>query len=127
MKINEGSQVPIFVQIGEELEKQIMTGILEEEQRIPSTNELALVLKINPHTVLKGMNLLVEEGLIYKKRGVGMFVTQGAREKIKDKRIAEFRENFVRPLIRESKALGITTEDLRRILLSELERSGDNE
>ena len=69
MNIDPGSDVPLFVQIAEGIEEDIFTGSYAEGDRIPSTNELSALLGINPHTVLKGMNILVDEGIIYKRRG----------------------------------------------------------
>ena len=74
MHINPNIEKPIFIQIAEQLEDSIFTKVFPEETKIPSTNELSSLLNINPHTVLKGMNLLVDEEIIYKKRGLGMFV-----------------------------------------------------
>ena len=86
---------PIFLQLAEMLEDGIISGAFPEEGQIPSITEYSAALKINPATALKGINLLVEEGLVYKKRGVGMFVASGAREKLLQKRrekcIQEFR------------------------------------
>lgn len=81
MNINTNIEKPIFIQIAEQLEDSIFTGIYPEETKIPSTNEISALLNINPHTVLKGMNLLVDDEIIYKKRGLGMFVKEGAVEK----------------------------------------------
>lgn len=86
MTIDPTSEKPIFLQIAEQLEDAIFTGIYPEGEKVPSTNEIAALLAINPHTVLKGMNLLVDEGIIYKKRGLGMFVSDGAVAVIQKKR-----------------------------------------
>ena len=83
MQVHPSIDKPIYLQIAEQLEDSIFTGVFPEETKIPSTNEVAAVLNINPHTVLKGMNLLVDEDIIYKKRGLGMFVKTGAVEKIR--------------------------------------------
>lgn len=77
MYINPDLDKPIFIQIAEQLEDSIFTKVFPEETKIPSTNEISALLNINPHTVLKGMNLLVDEEIIYKKRGLGMFVKEG--------------------------------------------------
>ena len=69
----------IYLQIKEMIERDILRDILLEEERVPSTNELAKLYAINPATAAKGINLLVEEGILYKKRGIGMFVAEGAR------------------------------------------------
>ena len=79
MYVNPNLDKPIFIQIAEQLEDSIFTGTFPEETKIPSTNEISVLLNINPHTVLKGMNLLVDEEVIYKRRGLGMYVREGAR------------------------------------------------
>ena len=76
----------IYLQIGEMIETDILRGILLEEEQVPSTNELARLYTINPATAAKGVNILVDEGILYKRRGIGMFVAPGAREKILAKR-----------------------------------------
>ena len=67
MHIDTNADKPIFIQIAEQLEDAIFTGTFPEETKIPSTNEISALLNINPHTVLKGMNMLVDEEVIYKK------------------------------------------------------------
>lgn len=76
MKIDAGSEKPIFVQIAEQIEDSVFTGVFQEEEKIPSTNEIAVLLNINPHTVLKGMNRLVEEGIIIKGEDWGCLCRQ---------------------------------------------------
>lgn len=112
MKINSNIEKPIFIQIAEQIEDNIFIGVFKEEEKIPSTNEISTLLNINPHTVLKGMNILVEEDIIYKKRGLGMFVKNGALEKIKTKRQAQFYENYVQSLIREANKLNMTKQQI---------------
>ena len=65
---------PIFQQIAEQLEEAILSGAYPEESQVPSITEYSVQYRINPATALKGINLLVDAGLLYKKRGVGMFV-----------------------------------------------------
>ena len=108
MHINPNIEKPIFIQIAEQLEDSIFTKVFPEETKIPSTNELSSLLNINPHTVLKGMNLLVDEEIIYKKRGLGMFVKKGAVNKILLKRQSQFYEQYVAALIQEASKLNIT-------------------
>ena len=81
-----GGDKPIFLQLAEQLEDGILSGAFPEEGQIPSITEYASTYKINPATALKGVNLLVDAGLLYKKRGVGMFVTQGAQEALRQRR-----------------------------------------
>ena len=84
----------IYLQIKEMIEQDILRDILLEEERVPSTNELAKLYAINPATAAKGVNLLVDEGILYKKRGIGMFVAAGAKEAIRKKRREHFFENY---------------------------------
>ncbi|MDO9398566.1 MAG: GntR family transcriptional regulator [Herbiconiux sp.] len=103
---------PIFVQIAELIENDIIGGSLPEETQVPSTNEFAAFHRINPATAGKGVNLLVDEGILYKKRGIGMFVAQGARDRLIAKRRDEFRSEFVGPLVAEAAKLGISRAQL---------------
>ena len=112
MKIDSGSERPIFIQIAEQIEDSIFTGIFPEEEKVPSTNEVAVLLNINPHTVLKGMNRLVEEDIIYKRRGLGMYVKTGAVEKIRAKRKNAFYDQYVAAMIREAEKLHMTKEQV---------------
>ena len=82
----------IYLQIKEMIEQDILRDILLEEERVPSTNELARLYAINPATAAKGINLLVEEGILYKKRGIGMFVAEGAKAAIMKKRKEELQK-----------------------------------
>ena len=97
----------IYLQIARMLEDDILRGVYREEEQVPSTNELARGYNINPATAAKGINLLVADGILYKRRGIGMFVAPGAGEKVRDKRRAAFYEGYVRPLIREGRSLGL--------------------
>lgn len=123
LNINPNIEKPIFIQIAEQLEDSIFTGIYPEETKIPSTNEISSLLNINPHTVLKGMNLLVDEEIIYKKRGLGMFVKEGVVEKIRLKRQGQFYDQFIVTLIAEASKLHMTKKEI----ISLIERGYDNE
>ena len=112
MHINPNIEKPIFIQIAEQLEDSIITGVFPEETKIPSTNEISALLNINPHTVLKGMNLLVDEEIIYKKRGLGMFVKEGAVEKIRRKRQGLFYNQYIAAMIAEASKLKMTKEEI---------------
>ncbi|MBQ4601204.1 MAG: GntR family transcriptional regulator [Oscillospiraceae bacterium] len=102
----------IYLQISQMIETDILRGILLEEERVPSTNELAKLYTINPATAAKGINLLVDAGILYKKRGIGMFVATGATEKIRSSRKQAFYEVRLAELLSEAKSLGITKEEL---------------
>ncbi len=106
----------IYLQIARMLEDGILRGIYPEETQVPSTNELARTLRINPATGAKGLNLLVEDGILYKRRGIGMFVAEGAAAQIRAKRREEFLEQYVKPLAAEARKLGITAEELQAML-----------
>lgn len=102
----------IYIQISEMIENDILRDILLEEERVPSTNELARLYSINPATAAKGINLLVDNGILYKKRGIGMFVSTRAKEIIMKKRKDEFADKFLKTLLIEADSLGITKEEL---------------
>ena len=103
---------PIFSQIAERLADEIAEGSLAEGDRVPSTNELAAFYRINPATAAKGINVLIDEGLLEKRRGIGMFVAGGARERLLNARRKRFAERYVQPLVAEANRLGIDHEAL---------------
>jgi GntR family transcriptional regulator len=103
---------PIFLQIAERIEEDILAGRLAEEEQVPSTNQFAALYQINPATAAKGVNLLVDQGILYKKRGVGMFVAAGSRERLMEKRREVFFEQYVVAMLREAKRLGIEEEQV---------------
>jgi len=107
---------PIFQQIAEQIENDIISGALPEESQVPSTNEFAVFHRINPATAGKGVNVLVDAGILYKKRGIGMFVADGARARLVAERRERFREQYVQPLLVEAEKLGITPEQLSSMI-----------
>ena len=107
---------PIFQQIAERVEGDILDETLKEESQVPSTNEFAAFYRINPATAAKGINLLVDEGILYKRRGIGMFVAPGAREAVLTKRREQFYEQYVRPLTIEARKLGIDGAQLAGLI-----------
>jgi len=113
---------PLFLQIAEQIEGQIVDGSMREEAQVPSINELAAFHRINPATALKGINLLVDAGILYKKRGVGMFVAQGSREVLMSRRREAFRSQYVRPLVVEAAKLAITPRQLTQMIEREAGR-----
>lgn len=108
--LDEGT--PLFLQIAQRLSSDIVEGTLEEGSRVPSTNEFAAFYRINPATAAKGINLLVDDGVLEKRRGIGMFVVAGARERLIQLRRKEFAEQFIDPLLVEARRLGITADEL---------------
>ncbi|MBV9257429.1 MAG: GntR family transcriptional regulator [Ktedonobacteraceae bacterium] len=103
---------PIFVQIAERIENDVIAGELPEDTQVPSTNQFASFYQINPATAAKGVNLLVDQGILYKKRGLGMYVVSGARARLLEKRREQFYEQYVVTMMREAEKLGITQEQL---------------
>ena len=102
----------IYLQISEMIEQDILRDNILEEEKVPSTNELAKLYAINPATAAKGINILVDKGILYKKRGIGMFVSTGAAEKIRNRRKQDFYQVRLAELLGEAKSLGITKEEL---------------
>ncbi len=107
---------PLFLQIAESVEDSIVEGSLLEESRAPSTNELATFHRINPATAAKGIQMLVDKGVIYKRRGIGMFVAPGAREQLLAERRSAFATRFVEPLLAEARTLGLRPDDIVAIV-----------
>ncbi|MDO5601677.1 MAG: GntR family transcriptional regulator [Oscillospiraceae bacterium] len=122
MQLNEDRS--IYLQIGQMIEDNILRDVFMEEERVPSTNELAHLYAINPATAAKGINLLVDEGILYKKRGIGMFVAKGAKKEIQSKRKNSFYEGFILKLVGEAENLGITHEELIE-MIQKAENSAD--
>lgn len=112
MQLDATSLVPLYQQISDELITGILTGEYPEESQVPSTTQLAREEQLNPATVLKGMNQLVDAGLLEKRRGVGMFVTTGAVAAVKRRRRQEFITVQLQQLITDAKALDISEEEL---------------
>lgn len=103
---------PLFLQIKERIEDQIINGAIGVDDQIPSTTQIVSFYKINHITVSKGVNLLVDEGILYKKRGVGMFVSKGARSMLIEKRKQSFLAGYLKPMLLEAKKLGIDIKTL---------------
>lgn len=105
-------QTSLYLQIAQLLENDILRGIYLEEEQVPSTNELARMYSINPATAAKGINLLVAEGVLYKRRGIGMFVAAGACAAVQARRRAAFYNSYVTEMVREGRRLGMDTREL---------------
>jgi len=112
MTKNFKSDKPIYMQVRERSEDQIINDELKEGEKAPSTSQLVNFYKINHLTVAKGVNQLVEEGILYRKRGIGTFVAEGAREILLQKRKESFFEEHVMDLVFEARKLGITEDEI---------------
>lgn len=117
MKLELNDHEPIFIQISKAIEDEILCDSIKEGMQVPSTTELSKFYKINPATVLKGVNILVDKEILFKKRGIGMFVSKGAKEIIKNGRKENFKEVYLKDLIGEAKKLGITKEELLDMII----------
>ncbi len=110
------NQSLIYQQIAAHIEDGILRGEYPEEQQVPSTNEISRVFHINPATAAKGINRLVEEELLYKKRGIGMFVAQGAQARLLQNRRDAFCAQDAEEFVNKAKKLGITKEALQAMI-----------
>ncbi len=116
MKIMDDGTKPIFVQVQEGIEDLILSGSFPEETQIPSTTEISTNYRINPATALKGINLLVDDGILYKKRGIGVFVKEGAVRTLKEKRKESFLTDYVKPMVAEAKKLDVDETQLQEMI-----------
>ena len=107
---------PIFIQVREIIEDQIVNDLLKEDDQAPSTNQMVSFYKINHATVTKGVNQLVDEGILYKKRGIGMFVAKGAKNRLVGKRKQAFADEYVVPLVQEAEKLGISENEIIELI-----------
>jgi GntR family transcriptional regulator len=106
----------LFLQIAESVENSIIDRSLGEEAQAPSTNELAAFYRINPATAAKGVNMLVDKGVLYKRRGIGMFVAPGARDRLLAERRTAFADRYLDPLLAEARKLGLGPDDISRLI-----------
>ena len=114
---------PIYLQIADQIRDEILNGSLREEEQIMSTTQYATTYRINPATAAKAFAELVDEGVVYKRRGVGMFVADGARDRLVASRRDRFLTDSVKPLADEARLLGIPIEDVVR-RLREIDAAG---
>jgi len=116
MKLILNEDEPIFIQISKAIEDEILTDSIKEDEQVPSTTELSRLYNINPATVLKGMNILVDKNILYKKRGLGMFVNIGAKNTIKLLRKESFKNKVIKNLIEEANKLDINKDELLEMI-----------
>ncbi|WDF04774.1 GntR family transcriptional regulator [Shouchella hunanensis] len=107
---------PIFRQLTVRIANEIVSGALKEGDQIPSTNEFAKQLQINPATAAKGINLLVDQKILYKKRGIGMFVAEGARDRLIEERQESFMQNYIIPLLDEATQIDLSDEHIKQLI-----------
>ncbi|UQU66187.1 GntR family transcriptional regulator [Couchioplanes caeruleus] len=105
---------PIYLQIANRIKDEVLSGTLKEDDQVMSTNQYAAFYQINPATAAKGFAQLVDEGVLYKKRGIGMFVTPDAREKLRTRRRERFFADVVDPMLAEARMIGVSLEEIKR-------------
>jgi len=113
LKIDQSSIKPIYVQISEGIEDDILNGLLTENEKSYSQYQIADMFNVNPATAAKGIHLLVEEGILFKKRGIGMHVSIGAKDIISKKRNEYFFTSLLRDVLIEAEKLGISKEEIK--------------
>jgi DNA-binding transcriptional regulator YhcF (GntR family) len=116
-------RTPIYRQIADQIREDVVSGALAEEQQVMSTNQYAAFHRINPATAAKAFQELVDEGVLYKRRGVGMFVAPGATERLRAERRAGFVERVVVPLVREAVRLDLPADVVVASVREELARA----
>ena len=112
--INEN--IPIFARIAEGIKDAILSGDLKEGEQLTSTTKISKEYEINIATVNKGVNVLVAEGIVFKKRGIGMFVAEGAVDKLIEERRKTFKERYIVSILEEAKRLRYSVEDLQKMV-----------
>ena len=108
--------MPVFAQIMEIIESDIITGVYKEDDLIISTTQIAKVYSVNPTTAVKAISKLTDAGILYKKRGIGMCVAGGAREKIIERRRDVFLNQTINAALTEAKTLGISVDELLDVI-----------
>jgi DNA-binding transcriptional regulator YhcF (GntR family) len=103
---------PIYVQIAAMIRAQVLAGELAEEEQVMSTTQFATTFRINPATAQRAFGQLVDEGVLYKRRGLGMFVAPGARERLLERHRNEYFEHVLAPALAQADLLGIAVDDV---------------
>jgi DNA-binding transcriptional regulator YhcF (GntR family) len=103
---------PIYLQIANGIKDDVLSGAVKEDEQVMSTNQYAAFYQINPATAAKGFAQLVDEGVLYKKRGIGMFVSQQAREKLRTQRRERFFSEVVDPMLAEARMVGLSIDEI---------------
>ncbi|KAB7787642.1 GntR family transcriptional regulator [Bifidobacterium cebidarum] len=119
MRFDDSSGEPLFRQVADQLNEAIVLGLYKEGDQVPSTTEISTTYRINPATVLKGMNLLVERGLLEKRRGLGMFVAPGAVNRARNAKREEFLSSQLPQFIAEAQRLGFGLKELTELIEKE--------
>ncbi|PFG19219.1 GntR family transcriptional regulator [Serinibacter salmoneus] len=103
---------PLYVQIAAHVRDLVLAGDLAEEEQVMSTTQFATTYRINPATAAKAFAGLVEEGVLYKRRGLGMFVAPGARERLLGSGREAYFAEVLDPALDQAERLGISTDEV---------------
>lgn len=123
MKFDEST--PIYLQIKKEIENAIINKSIKEEKAIDSIRIMAKQYRLNPQTISNAISELLNEGILYKKRGIGMFVEKGAQKKLKAKTYEEFIEADLQNMITKSRSLGISKKELLNLIENSYDKGGE--
>jgi DNA-binding transcriptional regulator YhcF (GntR family) len=113
---NLAESLPLYIRIVEGLKETILNGQIKEEEQLPSTTYISNQYNINIATVNKAINILVDEGLAYKKRGIGMFVKKGAVKQLINERRETFKERYIKATIIEARRIHVTPEEIQEMV-----------
>ncbi|MCF7912793.1 MAG: GntR family transcriptional regulator [Candidatus Cloacimonetes bacterium] len=119
---NFDPNVPLFLQVKEDIENMIISGAVQEDEKLPSVREMARDYELNPNTVNSAIGELLNADIIYKKRGIGMFVKQGVKEKLLEQRLEVFEKEEVESLVKRAMMLGVSEGELVSLITSKYRR-----
>jgi DNA-binding transcriptional regulator YhcF (GntR family) len=122
MKQKLDNDRPLFLQVKEAIEEDILNGLLKPGEQIPSNSQLVSFFSINPVTVHNGVSLLLEEGIVFKRRGLGMFVSDDAPAIIRRRYQKSFRQDYVQPLAQRAVTLGLAADELHSLIDESLQQ-----
>ncbi len=111
MTITFDHKTPIYLQVAQMIRDSVVSGDLPEESPIPSVRQVSVEHGLNPQTVLNATHLLVDEGILEKRRGVGIFVKRGAREQLRQRELAELKQRHIPELVNRARLLGLSAQE----------------
>lgn len=114
--MNFDQKTPIYQQLAESIRQDILSGALPEEDSIPSVRQISVEYGLNPQTVLNATQLLIQEGLLEKRRGLGMFVQVNARKNLNQTACDRFKNETIQELVEEAQLLSISKEALIKLI-----------
>ena len=118
---------PIYVQIADKVREAVLGEGFREEERIPSIREMAVETEVNPNTITRSYGLLQDQGIIYNRRGIGYFITEGARQKVLSIMKKDFVENELPRVFRKMRALDLSIDDILNIFHQIMENTNAEE